>query len=158
MTNVELGKQIWDVLRTNLDFDSWYKDCFGSCIEDAANLINSGCCTFSEGSELEISMNISKDGSTHTFSVNKNNFIEYYGEEACFRMFHTLKDIEDDLINYAAGSGKSEFYNDAQSELFAEFDSKFLKLPCDADGANPEQEKVQNELIAEYAQSVLDLM
>ncbi len=158
MTNRELAKSIWAVIRTELDFEAWFKDCFRECVEDAVKLINTGCCTFKNGSVLEISRTISKDGKTHNFDFDKENFIEFYGEESCFKQFTTTDDIVNDLINYAAGSGKSDFYNEEQSELFAEFDSEWQKLPCDSEGANSTQKKEQDELLEEYAEKILDLM
>lgn len=81
MKNKELGKMIYDVLRTRLDFETWYSECFAECVEDAANLIDSGCCDAEYGSLCEISSTISKDGQTHRFDFDKENFVEFYGED-----------------------------------------------------------------------------
>jgi hypothetical protein len=81
MKNRELGKAIYDVVRTRLDFETWYNQCFAECVEDAAGLIDSGCCTAERGSFCEISKTISKDGQTHNFDFDKDNFIEFYGKD-----------------------------------------------------------------------------
>ncbi len=155
MTNLELGKQIYDVVRTELDFETWYKDCFGACVESAANIILNGHCDYNKGSVLEVSRTESKDGNTHNFDFDKENFVEYYGEEYCFKTFTTAEDVVNDLINYTAGSGKSEYYNEEQSQLFAEFDAEWESLPCDPEGANAEQKAQQDSLLDEYASKIL---
>ena len=86
--NIELGKKIYEHLNTKFDFETWYKDCFGACIEDAANLIFNGYCDVEKGSFFEISRTISKDGNTHRIDVEKENFIEYYGEEGFKNTFY----------------------------------------------------------------------
>lgn len=90
MTNKELGRAIWEVLRVDgfyNNFEIWYQDCFDECIADAEKMIFSGCCTFENGSFIEISKNISKDGKTHNFNVDKENFIEFYGRKTCKELF-----------------------------------------------------------------------
>ena len=81
MKNIELAKEIYNVIRTKFDFETWYDECFEACLEDAAALINSGCCSIDSGSIFEVSKTISKDGQTHNFDFDKENFIEFYGED-----------------------------------------------------------------------------
>lgn len=88
MKNRELGKAIYDVIKTRLDFETWYNECFAECVEDAARLIDSGCCDVENGSICEISRTISKDGQTHNFDFDKENFVEYYGEEVFKNRFY----------------------------------------------------------------------
>ncbi len=88
MKNIELGKKIWGVIKTDLDFDTWYNECFGECVEDAAKLIFSGCCDAETGSICEISKNISKDGRTHNFNFDKENLIEFQGKEGFKNTFY----------------------------------------------------------------------
>ncbi len=155
MKNEELGKLIWNSVRTDLDFETWYKECFGACVEDAAKLIWSGCAEYPKSS-CEIPRIISKDGNTHNFDFDEENFIEYYGEEQCFHLFPSVERIVNDLISYAAGSGKSEFYNNEQSDLFAEFDREWQNLPCDAEGATAAQNAEQDKLLDEYARKIME--
>lgn len=97
MKNIELGKKIWDAIDSSWDFETWYEKCFGECIEEAANSILNGSCTIENGSFVEVSHTISKDGNTHNFDVDPENFIEYYGEEGFFNTFgisfNALKEI-----------------------------------------------------------------
>ena len=88
MKNIELGKKIWKVIKTDFDFETWYSECFCECVEDAAKFIDSGCCEPETGSSLEISRTISKDGCTHNFNFDKENFIEFYGEEGFKNRFY----------------------------------------------------------------------
>ena len=89
MTNKELAERAYKVIDTHYDFESWYNDCFPECIEEAANMIFSGCCEFSTGSSFEISRHISNDGQTHNFDVDMENFIEFYGgEEKALQLFY----------------------------------------------------------------------
>lgn len=81
MKNIELAKEIYNVIRTKFDFETWYNECFAACLEDAASLIDSGCCSIDSGSIFEVSYTISKDGQTHNFDFDKENFIEFYGED-----------------------------------------------------------------------------
>lgn len=69
-----------------------------------------------------------------------------------------LDNVVNDLINYIAGNGRPEYYNDEQGKLFAECDTEWDKLPCDREGANPEQEEAQDELLKEYAEKIIELM
>lgn len=97
MKNIELGKKIWNAIDSSWDFETWYEKCFGECIEEAANSILNGSCTIENGSFVEVSRTISKDGNTHNFDVDPENFIEYYGEEGFFNTFgisfNALKEI-----------------------------------------------------------------
>lgn len=87
MKNRDIARMAWEVIKTDLDFDDWYKECWGECMDEARALIDSGCCSWPNGSFFEVSRNISKDGQTHNFDIEKENFIEYYGEQACKEMF-----------------------------------------------------------------------
>lgn len=91
MTNKELGRKIWaNINFTNGyadNFDAWYNDCFGECMEEAANEIFNGTCEYKRGSFVEVSRSISKSGNPVTIDVDKENFIEYYGASKCMELF-----------------------------------------------------------------------
>lgn len=70
----------------------------------------------------------------------------------------TRENIMSDLINYSAGSGISEEYNNEQKELFAEFDRYWQQVPCDPEGPNKEQNKELDNLLDEYASKILAIV
>lgn len=163
MTNYEVAKQVWGKINFHESwyadhFDDWYKDCWNECMEEATNYILNGSCSFETGSFIEVSRTLSKDGQTHNIDVDKENFVEFYGEEHCFRLFTLVDDIKAQLINYAAGSQISQHFTNEELELFAEFNRKWNDLPCDDDGFTTEQEKVADELVEDYAQQIFDKM
>lgn len=92
MANIELGKKIWENIKFSNyyaeDFEQWYKDCFAECMNEATNYILNGSCDFERGSFVEISKNLSKSGRTIEINVDKEDFIEFYGEEGCKDLFY----------------------------------------------------------------------
>jgi len=92
MKNEKLARTIWSQLNFKdgvfqEDFNFWYDNCFDACMEEACSPIFTGNCDFNKGSFIEISRTSSKDGATHTINVDKDELIEYYGEDCCKRMF-----------------------------------------------------------------------
>ena len=65
------------------------------------------------------------------------------------------EEIINDLINFAAGTKRNNSYWYEQDELFAEFDQEWQALPCDPEGANPEQMKEQDKLLDKYANKII---
>lgn len=150
MTMREVAQQVWSVIDYNggfyeTDFDAWFKDCWQECMEEAINNILNGACKWENGSYIEVSKSISKDGNTHNIDVAKEHIIEYLAEENCWKTFLTLDDIESDLMLYIGGSPISEFYTDDVIELFALCDREWRHLPCDPEGFSPEQEAEADE-------------
>lgn len=161
MCNREVAKLVWKKIDFHggfyaSNFDEWYKDCWAECMEEAVDNILNGGCKFESGSYIEISLSISVDRQSHNVDVDKENFIEFYGEECCFRLFTLVDDIKGQLVDYAAGTPVSEHFSDDELEFFAEFNRQFLSLPCDDDGFSAEQESAADELIDEYAQKIFD--
>ena len=93
MKNIELGKEIYNLIKTDLDFKDWFKGstCFGEFVNDAAASILNGSCSIESGSFVEISKTVSKDGKTHRIDFDRENFIEYYGPEQFYGMFYPGK-------------------------------------------------------------------
>ncbi len=93
MKNIELGKKIYNLIKTDLDFKDWFKSttCFGEFVNDAAASILNGSCSIENGSFVEISKTVSKDGKTHRIDFDRENFIEYYGPEQFYGMFYPEK-------------------------------------------------------------------
>lgn len=161
MTMREVAQQVWQVIDYNggfyeTDFDAWFKDCWQECMEEAINNILNGGWDWENGSYIEVSKNISKDGNTHNIDVEKEHIIEYLGEENCWKTFTLQKDIAEDLMSYVAGSPVSEFYGNEELQLFSEFAKEWNSLPCDDDGFSSEQEAEADELIEEYAQLIFN--
>lgn len=93
MKNIELGKEIYNLIKTDLNFKDWFKGstCFGEFVNDAAASILNGNCSIENGSFVEISKTVSKDGKTHRIDFDRENFIEYYGPEQFYGMFYPDK-------------------------------------------------------------------
>lgn len=97
MANKELGKKIWDRMKFNVgdyyaeDFEAWYNDCFAACMEEVVNNYfandHKSVEDWKDGWFLELSARQTKSGETETISFEKENFIEFYGEEYCKEMF-----------------------------------------------------------------------
>lgn len=162
LTNKELGRLIYVALfsepEDELDFEIWYEQCWNECMNDAVNAIGVGCGSYEDGTSIELSWTVTKSGRTEVFFFEKENFDEYYGERDCFRMFHTQKQVEYDLIAYFSGGAISEYYSDEQEELFAEACREWEALPCDPEGANDEQNEALDELLEEYAEKIWEAM
>ena len=161
MTMRDVAQQVWQVIDYNggfyeTNFDSWYRDCWQECMEEAIDNILNGGWKLENGSYIEVSKSISKDGNIHNIDVKKEHIIEYLGEEQCFKTFTLQKDIAEDLMAYVAGSPISEFYGNEELQLFSEFAKEWNSLSCDVDGFSSEQEAEADELIEEYAQQIFD--
>lgn len=156
MTMREVAEQVWSLIKCNLDFESWFAECWGSCMEEAINHIQNGGCELESGSYIELSEGQSKDGHIHNISIHKEILVEYLGEEQCWKTFLTQEDIVGDLMLYIGGSPISEFYTDDVIELFALCDREWRALPCDPEGFSPEQEAAADELIDDYVQQIFD--
>ncbi len=97
MANKELGKKIWDSMKFSgsnyyaEDFEAWYNDCFAACMEEVVNNYfaneHESVEDWKNGWFIELSASQTKSGHTETISFEKENFIEFYGEEACKEMF-----------------------------------------------------------------------
>ena len=105
MANKELGKKIWDRKKFNVgdyyaeDFEAWYNDWFAACMEEVVNNYfaneHKSVEEWKDGWFLELSARQTKSGETETIDFEKENFIEFYGEEACKGMFEpTDEEIE----------------------------------------------------------------
>lgn len=68
----------------------------------------------------------------------------------------TREEIIDGIINYFAGSG-AEWATDKERAILAEYNCEWDKLPCDAEGATKEQEKMQDELLDKCADEIIAL-
>jgi hypothetical protein len=163
MTNKEIGKAIWENINFNggfyeENFEKWFEDCFAVCVEEAVANIDNGGCKFETGSFIEISKNISKDGRTHNIDFDKENFIEYFGKEKCFRMFTTQEDIEQDLLNFFSGSLIPEEYSEAQREMFYEAGREWDSIEVDPEGPTKEQDEELDEVLENHAVKILNLM
>lgn len=161
MTMRDVAEQVWQVIDYNggfyeTNFDAWYRDCWENCMEEAIDNILNGGWELENGSYIEVSKNISKDGNTHNIDVAKEHIIEYLGEEQCWKTFLTQEEIVGDLMLYIGGSPISEFYTDDVIELFALCDREWQALPCDPEGFSPEQEAAADELIDDYVQQIFD--
>lgn len=60
-----------------------------------------------------------------------------------------------DIINYYAGSKLPDCYNNEQIDIIAEYNRDWEDMPCDAEGANSEQDKAMYELLEKIAEKVL---
>ena len=156
MTMREVAQQVWGLIKCDLDFESWFAECWGPCMEEAIDAILNGVGSFESGTFIELSSGITKDGNPHDISIHKEHFLEYLGEENCWKTFLTLEDIESDLMLYIGGSEISEFYTDEVRELFALCDREWRHLPCDPEGFSPAQEAEADELIEDYVQQIFD--
>lgn len=162
-SNKEIGKEIWERINFNGSFyenhfEEWFKDCFPACVEDAVKSIESGCCTFEKGTILELSRIITKDGQTHVIDFDKENLIEFYGKENCFRMFTTQEDIIQDLLNFFAGALIPEEYSEAQREMFFEASRRWESVEVDPEGPTKEQDEELDETLESYAEEIFNLM
>lgn len=163
MTNKETGRKIWEKINFNGNFyeshfEEWYNDCFPSCIEEATKSIDSGCCTFENGTILELSRNITKDGQTHVIDFDKENLIEFYGKEECFKRFHTLEQVEEDLLSYLSGNCVPEEYSDEQRIKFFECFKEWDSVEVDPEGATKDQDAELDEILETYAEEIFNLM
>lgn len=156
MTMREVAEQVWGLINCDSDLESWFAECWGPCMEEAVDAILNGVGSFESGTYIELSKGITKDGNPHDISIHKEHFLEYMGEEACWKTFLTREDIESDLMLYISGSPISEFYTDDVLELFALCDREWRALPCDPEGFSPEQEADADELIEEFVQQIFD--
>ena len=68
----------------------------------------------------------------------------------------TLSEIESDIVNYFGGIGVDD-YSDEQTQVMAIYNREWDKVECDADGANPEQDKQLDEIIENCAKKVLEI-
>ena len=163
MTNKEIGKSIWEKINFNgsfyeSHFEEWFNDYFAECVAEAVANIDNGGCKFETGSYIEVSKNISKDGQTHNIDFDKENFIEYYGKETCFKMFYTLEQVEEDLLSYLSGNCIPEEYSDEQREKFFECFQKWESVEVDSEGPTKEQDEELDEILEEYAEKIFNLM
>lgn len=163
MTNKEVGKSIWEKINFNgsfyeSHFEEWFNDCFAECVAEAVANIDNGGCKFETGSYIEVSKNISKDGQTHNIDFDKENFIEYYGKETCFKMFYTLEQIEQDLLNFFSGANIPEEYSEAQQEKFFEASREWDSIEVDPEGPTKEQDEELDEVLESYAEEIFNLM
>ena len=159
MTMREVAEQVWSLIKCDSDFESWFAECWGPCMEEAVDAILNGVGSFESGTYIELSKGITKDGNPHDISIHKEHFLEYMGEKACWKTFLTQEDIERDLMLYIGNtpiSEISEFYTDDVIELFALCAHEWGVLPCDPEGFSPEQEAEADELIDDYVQQIFD--
>lgn len=162
-TNKEIGKEIWNRIEFNGSFyenhfEEWFNDCFAECVAEAVKSIDSGCCTFEKGTILELSKNITKDGQTYVVDFDKENLIEFYGKETCFKMFYTLEQIEQDLLNFFSGANIPEEYSEAQQEKFFEASREWDSIEVDPEGPTKEQDEELDEVLESYAEEIFNLM
>ena len=163
MTNKEVGKSIWEKINFNgsfyeSHFEEWFNDCFAECVAEAVVNIDNGGCKFETGSYIEVSKNISKDGQTHNIDFDKENFIEYYGKETCFKMFYTLEQVEEDLLSYLSGNYIPEEYSNEQKVKVVEFFQKWKSVEVDPEGPTKEQDEELDEVLESYAEEIFNLM
>lgn len=69
----------------------------------------------------------------------------------------TLSEIKIDIVDYFAGIGLVDDYSDEQTQVMALYNREWDKVECDAEGANPEQDKQLDEIIENCAKKVLEI-
>ncbi|MEL3912967.1 hypothetical protein [Treponema pedis] len=91
-----LARNVFNVTKTYMSFKEWYELGFDDCMQEALNTIDTGCCSFETGSSFEISRFQSRDGKTHTFNVDKEDLIEWFGDWLIDAYAPHNKDDEDE--------------------------------------------------------------